>query len=115
MQTARSPRRRARPPVGATEERRCGSWLSSLACASRSSWQEHWAIASVRSGTGVTQRVDAFNALRAGVEAVMSGRTGRVIGAALAALLIVASLPNVADALIATVSGQIIKIAPPPS
>lgn len=45
----------------------------------------------------------------------MTGRTGRAAGALLAALLIVASLPNVAGALIGTVSGQIIKISPPPS
>lgn len=45
----------------------------------------------------------------------MIGRTGRALGAVLAALLIVASLPNVAHAVISTVSGQIIKIAPPPN
>ena len=45
----------------------------------------------------------------------MNGRIGRTVGVVLAVLLIVASLPNMANALIATVSGQVIKIAPPPS
>ncbi len=43
----------------------------------------------------------------------MGGRTGRAVGAACAALLILGSLPSVANALIATVSGNLIKINPP--
>ena len=45
----------------------------------------------------------------------MGGRIGRVVGAVLAALVVVGSLPNVANALISTVSGQVTKIAPPPN
>lgn len=45
----------------------------------------------------------------------MGGRTGRVVGAVMAAMLMVASLPSIANALIGSVSGQVIVISPPAS